>query len=87
MAKIPVDNKDEYREAAVPVEFWKECMATDLSSTTRKPPSLRRAERRAGGFVLSDHRAAAVEGVEYLCTDAGHRSGSTLDRFPRTVRG
>src|SRR5262245_58617954 len=39
--EIPVENKDEYREAAVPVEFWKECMATDPSSTTRNPPSLR----------------------------------------------
>ena len=32
-----------------------------------------RAERRAGGFVLSGHRTAAVERVEYLCAKAGHR--------------
>jgi pimeloyl-ACP methyl ester carboxylesterase len=47
--EIPVDNKDEYREAAVPVEFWKECMATDPSSSTRNPPSL-----RAPNGVLED---------------------------------
>src|SRR5215510_11746385 len=47
--EIPVDNKDEYREAAVPIEFWKECMATDPSSNTRNPPSL-----RAPNGVLED---------------------------------
>ena len=40
--EIPVDNKDEYRDAALPAEFWKECMATDPTSNTRNPPSLRR---------------------------------------------
>ncbi len=39
--EIPVENKDEYREAAVPAEFWKECMATDPTSATRNPASLR----------------------------------------------
>src|SRR5215471_14480367 len=47
--EIPVDNKDEYREAAVPVEFWTECMATGPSSNTRNPPSL-----RAPNGVLED---------------------------------
>jgi len=47
--EIPVDNKDEYRDPAVPVEFWKECMATDPTSATRNPPSL-----RAPNGVLED---------------------------------
>src|SRR5262244_2992211 len=47
--EIPVDNKDEYRDPAVPVEFWKECMATDPTSNTRNPPSL-----RAPNGVLED---------------------------------
>ena len=47
--EIPLDNKDGYREASVPVEFWKECMATDPSSNTRNPPSL-----RAPNGVLED---------------------------------
>jgi pimeloyl-ACP methyl ester carboxylesterase len=47
--EIPVENKDEYRDPAVPVEFWKECMATDPSSNTRNPPSL-----RAPNGVLED---------------------------------
>ena len=47
--EIPVENKDEYREAAVPAEFWKECMATDPTSGTRNPASL-----RAPNGVLED---------------------------------
>jgi pimeloyl-ACP methyl ester carboxylesterase len=47
--EIPVENKDEYRDPAVPVEFWKECMATDPTSGTRTPPSL-----RAPNGVLED---------------------------------
>jgi len=47
--EIPVDNKDEYRDAALPAEFWKECMATDPTSNTRNPPSL-----RAPNGVLED---------------------------------
>jgi pimeloyl-ACP methyl ester carboxylesterase len=47
--EIPVENKDEYRDPAVPVEFWKECMATDPTSATRNPPSL-----RAPNGVLED---------------------------------
>jgi hypothetical protein len=39
--EIPVDNKDEYPDPALPVEFWKECLATDSTSNTRTPPSLR----------------------------------------------
>jgi len=47
--EIPLENKDEYRDPAVPVEFWKECMATDPTSGTRNPPSL-----RAPNGVLED---------------------------------
>jgi pimeloyl-ACP methyl ester carboxylesterase len=47
--EIPVENKDEYRDPAVPAEFWKECMATDPTSGTRNPPSL-----RAPNGVLED---------------------------------
>src|SRR5262249_33707772 len=47
--EIPLDNKDEYRDAAVPAAFWSECMATDPSSNTRNPPSL-----RAPNGVLED---------------------------------
>jgi len=47
--EIPLENKDEYREAAVPAAFWSECMATDPSSNTRNPPSL-----RAPNGVLED---------------------------------
>ena len=47
--EIPVANKEDYRPAAVPAEFWKECMATDPSSNTRNPPSL-----RAPNGVLED---------------------------------
>jgi pimeloyl-ACP methyl ester carboxylesterase len=47
--EIPVENKDEYRDPAVPAEFWKECMATDPTSNTRDPPSL-----RAPNGVLED---------------------------------
>src|SRR3954447_15299271 len=35
--EIPVDNKDEYPDPALPVEFWKECLATDPTSNTRTP--------------------------------------------------
>ena len=47
--EIPVDNKDEFRDGAVPAEFWKECMASDPTSNTRSPPSL-----RAPNGVLED---------------------------------
>jgi pimeloyl-ACP methyl ester carboxylesterase len=47
--EIPVENKDEYREAAVQAAFWTECLATDPSSNTRNPPSL-----RAPNGVLED---------------------------------
>jgi len=47
--EIPIDNKDEYRDPAVPAEFWKACMATDPSSNSRNPPSL-----RAPNGVLED---------------------------------
>ena len=47
--EIPVENKDEYRDAAVPAEFWKACLATDPTSTSRTPPSV-----RAPNGVLED---------------------------------
>jgi hypothetical protein len=47
--EIPLENKDEYRDAAVPAAFWSECMATDPSSNMRNPPSL-----RAPNGVLED---------------------------------
>jgi pimeloyl-ACP methyl ester carboxylesterase len=47
--EIPVENKDAYRDPAVPAEYWKECMATDPTSNTRSPLSL-----RAPNGVLED---------------------------------
>jgi pimeloyl-ACP methyl ester carboxylesterase len=47
--EIPVDNKDEYRDPAVPAAFWNECLATDPTSNTRTPASL-----RAPNGVLED---------------------------------
>jgi hypothetical protein len=47
--EIPVDSKDDYRDPALPAEFWKECLATDPTSNTRNPPSL-----RAPNGVLED---------------------------------
>lgn len=47
--EIPVANKDEYREPELPVEFWKDCLATDPTSNSRNPPSL-----RAPNGVLED---------------------------------
>jgi pimeloyl-ACP methyl ester carboxylesterase len=47
--EIPVDNKDDYRDPAVPAEFWNACLATDPTSTSRSPPSL-----RAPNGVLED---------------------------------
>jgi pimeloyl-ACP methyl ester carboxylesterase len=47
--EIPIANKDEYRDPAVTTAFWKECMASDPTSATRNPPSL-----RAPNGVLED---------------------------------
>jgi pimeloyl-ACP methyl ester carboxylesterase len=47
--EIPIENKDEYREPALPAAFWNECLATDPTSNTRTPPSL-----RAPNGVLED---------------------------------
>ena len=47
--EIPVENKDEYRDPAVPTEFWKACLATDPTSNSRSPASL-----RAPNGVLED---------------------------------
>jgi pimeloyl-ACP methyl ester carboxylesterase len=47
--EIPLDNKDEYRDPALPVEFWNACLATDPTSNSRTPASL-----RAPNGVLED---------------------------------
>jgi pimeloyl-ACP methyl ester carboxylesterase len=47
--EIPVENKDAYRDPAVPAAFWAACMATDPTSNIRNPPSL-----RAPNGVLED---------------------------------
>lgn len=47
--EIPVDNKDEYRDPAVPAAFWNECLTTDPTSSRRTPASL-----RAPNGVLED---------------------------------
>jgi pimeloyl-ACP methyl ester carboxylesterase len=47
--EIPVQDKSEFREPGVPEAFWNECMASDPTSGTRNPPSL-----RAPNGVLED---------------------------------
>lgn len=47
--EIPVQNKSLYREAGVAEAFWNECMASDPTSNSRNPPSL-----RAPNGVLED---------------------------------
>ena len=47
--EIPLENKDEYRDPAVPAAFWNECLATDPTSNSRTPASL-----RAPNGVLED---------------------------------
>jgi pimeloyl-ACP methyl ester carboxylesterase len=47
--EIPVQDKAQYREPEVPKAFWDACMATDPTSNTRNPPSL-----RAPNGVLED---------------------------------
>src|SRR5262245_32244418 len=47
--EIPVQDKAQYRDPAVPEAFWNECMASDPTSATRNPPSL-----RAPNGVLED---------------------------------
>jgi pimeloyl-ACP methyl ester carboxylesterase len=47
--EIPVENKDEYRDPAVPAAFWNECLTTDPTSNSRNPHSL-----RAPNGVLED---------------------------------
>lgn len=47
--EIPVADKLQYREAGVAEAFWDECMASDPTSRTRNPPSL-----RAPNGVLED---------------------------------
>jgi len=44
-----VQDKLQYREAGVAEAFWEECMASDPTSKTRNPPSL-----RAPNGVLED---------------------------------
>ena len=60
--EIPVENKDEYRDPSVPVEFWKECMATDPGP-----------ERRTRGLLLSGNGPTAVACSQHLCADARYR--------------
>jgi pimeloyl-ACP methyl ester carboxylesterase len=47
--EIPVPDKLQYREAGVAEAFWAECLASDPTSNTRNPPSL-----RAPNGVLED---------------------------------
>ena len=47
--EIPGANKDEYRDPALPAAFWNACLATDPTSNSRTPPSL-----RAPNGVLED---------------------------------
>ncbi|MGQ0653744.1 MAG: alpha/beta hydrolase [Betaproteobacteria bacterium] len=47
--EIPVQDKLQYREAGVAEAFWQECLASDPTSNTRNPPSL-----RAPNGVLED---------------------------------
>ena len=47
--EIPVQDKSEYRDPAVPEAFWQECLGTDPTSGTRNPPAL-----RAPNGVLED---------------------------------
>jgi pimeloyl-ACP methyl ester carboxylesterase len=47
--EIPVKDKLQYRDAGVAEAFWEECMASDPTSKTRNPPSL-----RAPNGVLED---------------------------------
>ena len=68
--EIPVDNKDEYRDPAVPAAFWSECLATDPTSNSRTPPSLRAPN---GVLELSGNRPAAMERCQYLCTNSCDR--------------
>lgn len=47
--EIPVPDKSQYRDPALPAAFWNACLATDPTSNTRNPPSL-----RAPNGVLED---------------------------------
>jgi pimeloyl-ACP methyl ester carboxylesterase len=47
--EIPVENKDEYRDPGLPAAFWNDCLATDPTSGSRNPASL-----RAPNGVLED---------------------------------
>ncbi len=47
--EIPVADKNLYRDPAIPEAFWNACLATDPSSTSRNPASL-----RAPNGVLED---------------------------------
>ena len=83
--EIPVENKDEYREPAVPAEFWKEC--TDRpDQRDAQSGELASPERRARGFVLSGDRPAALARGEHLRTDARHRGSLRHLVLPRRPR-
>ena len=71
--EIPVQNKDDYRDPAVPAEFWKDCMATDPTSQTRESAEPESSEWRAGRFVLSGNRPPAVARRQHLRSDPRDR--------------
>ena len=71
--EIPLDNKDEYRDPALPAEFWNACLATDPTSNTRTPASLRAPNGVLEDFVLSGDRPTLMERRQYLRADARDR--------------
>ena len=73
--EIPIENKDEYRDPALPAAFWNECLATDPTSNSRTPPSLRAPNGVLEDLILSGDRPATMECGKYLCTDPGDRRG------------
>ncbi len=84
--EIPLQDKLQYREAGVAEAFWEECMASDPTSKTRNPPSL-----RAPNGVLEDTfmqltgrriwNASSIY-VPTLVIAGEHDTG----RFPRTAK-
>jgi len=80
--EIPAENKDEYREPAVPVEFWKECMATDPTSNTRNPPSLRAPNGVLEDSFLSGDRSVTLARGQHLCPHARDRGRLRYLVFP-----
>ena len=71
--EVPIEDKDAYRDPALPAAFWTECLATDPTSSSRTPPSLRAPNGVLEVLILSGHRPAALECCQYLCPDLGDR--------------